>query len=48
MGLRARPLEETLADVLAWELDQDPDRPRRAGLTPEEERDLLRAFDSVR
>ena len=36
-----RPLAETLADTLAWELAQDPDRPRGAGLTPDEERALL-------
>jgi 2'-hydroxyisoflavone reductase len=48
LGLEARPLENTLADLLAWELEQGADRPRRAGLTPEEERHLLKAFDGVR
>ena len=42
-GLSTRPLHETLADVLAWELATGADRPRRAGLTDEEERALLRA-----
>jgi nucleoside-diphosphate-sugar epimerase len=48
LGLVARPLEQTLADVLAWELEQGADRPRRAGLTSGEERLLLEAFDGVR
>ncbi len=40
-GLALRPLAQTLADTLAWELAQDPDRPRGAGLTPADERELL-------
>jgi nucleoside-diphosphate-sugar epimerase len=40
-GLAVRPLAETLADTLAWELGQGPDRPRSAGLSPDEERALL-------
>ena len=40
-GLRTRPLEETLADTLAWERSRAHDRQRRAGLTPDEERSLL-------
>lgn len=40
LGLRTRPLAETLADTLAWEL-ADPG-PRRAGLSDEDERELLR------
>ena len=40
-GLRLRPLEETLADVLAWELEREPPAPRRAGLTDEDEAALL-------
>jgi nucleoside-diphosphate-sugar epimerase len=39
LGLRTRPLSETLADTLEWEL-ADPG-PRRAGLTDEDERALL-------
>lgn len=40
-GLEHRPLEDTLRDVLAWEATQ-PAHPHGAGLTDEEERDLLR------
>ncbi|MGW6173775.1 NAD-dependent epimerase/dehydratase family protein [Arthrobacter sp. NPDC055138] len=40
-GLALRPLAETLADTLAWELATGPERPRSAGLTAEEERRLL-------
>jgi 2'-hydroxyisoflavone reductase len=42
-GLVTRPLGETLADTLAWELTLEPDRSRRAGLSEEDERELLRA-----
>ncbi|HEX7745536.1 MAG TPA: NAD-dependent epimerase/dehydratase family protein [Micromonosporaceae bacterium] len=45
-GLVHRPLAETLADTLAWELTRDPDSPRRAGLTAEDERELLKAADA--
>ena len=39
-GLRPRPFEETIADTLAW--DQARGRPPlEAGMTPEEERELL-------
>lgn len=41
LGLRTRPLEDTLRDVLEWELRQGPGRPRRAGLSPDDERELL-------
>ncbi len=40
-GLTTRPLEDTLADVLAWELSRDLSRTRRAGLTDADERALL-------
>ena len=40
-GLSTRPLEETLADTLAWEMRSGPGRPRRAGLSAAEERALL-------
>jgi nucleoside-diphosphate-sugar epimerase len=42
-GLVHRPLAETLADTLAWEQTLDRHRTRRAGLSEEDERDLLRA-----
>jgi nucleoside-diphosphate-sugar epimerase len=41
LGLVARPLEDTLADTLAWELASGPGRPRKAGLSPTAERALL-------
>lgn len=39
-GLVTRPLQQTLADTLAWELARDPG-PRRAGLSHQDERALL-------
>jgi nucleoside-diphosphate-sugar epimerase len=45
LGLRRRPLAAMLADVLADERARGLDRPRRAGLTREEETELL---DEVR
>ncbi len=43
-GLVSRPLAETFADVLAWEEGQD--HPRGAGLSDEEERELIEALRS--
>lgn len=40
-GFVPRPLEQTLADVLAWEREQGLERERRAGLTAERERELV-------
>jgi nucleoside-diphosphate-sugar epimerase len=44
VGLTTRPLEQTLADTLSWELTRPTDRPRRAGLTDNDERALLAAL----
>jgi len=43
-GLVTRPLQETLADTLAWEKARDPARTRHAGLSDDEERALLEAL----
>lgn len=40
-GLRPRPMRETLADTLEWELTRDGGTVRRAGLTDDDERRLL-------
>jgi len=45
-GLVCRPLEQTLADVLDWEVTQCPGRDDRAGLSPQEERHLIAAARS--
>ena len=42
-GLDCRPLAQTLSDVLAWEVARGGDRPRGAGLSPQEERKLIEA-----
>jgi 2'-hydroxyisoflavone reductase len=48
-GLRLRPLVETLADTLAWELDAAlPAGPRMAGLNADEERELLNVLAAQR
>jgi len=43
-GLTTRPLAETLADTLAWELGRNLQGPRRAGLSDHDERRLLHAL----
>ena len=45
-GLQLRPLADTLRDTLAWELRTGPGRPRKAGLSPEDERALIAAARS--
>jgi len=44
VGLSTRPLEQTLADTLSWELTRATHRARRAGLTGDDERALLTAL----
>jgi hypothetical protein len=41
LGLVARPLEQTLADTLAWEVASGPGRARQAGLSPSDELALI-------
>jgi hypothetical protein len=40
-GLELRPLSRTTAAALAWERELGLDRERRAGLSPQRERELL-------
>lgn len=46
-GLTYRPLEETIRDTLAWDATRPPDAPRKAGLTPEREAELLAAWHKL-
>ena len=47
-GLSTRPLADTLTDTLAWELAREPGRPRRAGLSDDDERVLLQELSGAR
>jgi 2'-hydroxyisoflavone reductase len=42
-GLTSRPLVETLVDTLDWEVRTGPGRPRKAGLSPADEQELVAA-----
>ncbi|MGV1007593.1 MAG: NAD-dependent epimerase/dehydratase family protein [Dermatophilaceae bacterium] len=44
LGLRPRPLAQTLGDTLAWERARDPQPARRAGLTDSEAAELVTAW----
>ncbi|HEV7128954.1 MAG TPA: NAD-dependent epimerase/dehydratase family protein [Ktedonobacterales bacterium] len=46
-GLSFRPLTETVRDILAWDATRPANNSLRAGLTPEHERQLLRAWHSA-
>ena len=46
-GLTLRPLGETLIDTLAWETTTGISRPRRAGLSAEDEAQLLAELEQV-
>ncbi len=43
-GLTFRPLEQTIGDTLAWDAMRSADGPRKAGLAPEREAELLAAW----
>jgi 2'-hydroxyisoflavone reductase len=45
-GLNPRPLERTLSDVLAWEMTCPMSGPHGAGLTDQEQRELLADLDA--
>lgn len=44
LGLRARPLAATVADVLAWDRGRDRSAPMAAGLSREQEEEVLAAW----
>jgi len=47
-GLAFRPLADTIRDTLAWDRARPPGTPRRAGLAPARERELLAAWHARR
>jgi 2'-hydroxyisoflavone reductase len=47
-GLVPRPLDQTLADTLEWELSRPQPGPHGAGLTDAQERRLLAALTDAR
>jgi 2'-hydroxyisoflavone reductase len=46
LGLRYRPVAETVRDTLAWDRERPQTWPMKAGLAPDEEARLLRALSS--
>jgi 2'-hydroxyisoflavone reductase len=46
-GLALRPMADTIADTLAWSRSRGPEHEWKAGLAPERERALLRAFGTA-
>jgi 2'-hydroxyisoflavone reductase len=47
-GLRFRTVAETVRDTLAWDQTRPPDAPRKAGITPERERELLTKYHELK
>ena len=45
-GLKTRPLSETIADTLAWDQTRDPSEERKAGISRDREREILKASES--
>jgi 2'-hydroxyisoflavone reductase len=48
LGLRYRPVAETVRDTLAWDRERPQAWPMKAGLAPDREARLLRALSSPR
>lgn len=47
-GLTCRPIEQTVADTLAWDASRSADIPRKAGMKPEKEQQVLAAWFASR
>lgn len=43
-GLQLRPIADTIRDTINWDQLRDPDEPRKAGLLPEKEKELIHAW----